>query len=317
MPRSNVIKRDTYHYQWGKTHKPALYIKPGDRVHFEVNEVMSGQFTKKSKAEDMGKMDFSKIYPLAGPVYVEGAEPGDSLVVHVETVKPADWGWTGIMQGYGLLEEFTNPELFIWNLGGNRKYAAFVKRIQVPLNPFCGVLGVAPPEEGFFDVMPPGKHGGNLDIRHLTNGSTLMLPVWNKGALFSTTDVHGGQGDGEVCVSAIECPGDVTITFDLKKNARLETPRYFTKPLFLPNSGYFGTTGISPDLMEASKQAVRNMISFLEENLGLTRGQAYMLCSVIGELRIHEVVDRPNWVVGMMLPRSLIKEDKPSRRRRS
>ncbi|HYB03654.1 MAG TPA: acetamidase/formamidase family protein [Nitrososphaerales archaeon] len=317
MSRFNVIKRDTYHYQWGKSHKPVLYVKPGDRVRFEVNEVMTGQFSQKSKAEDMSNMDFSKLYPLAGPVYVEGAEPGDALVVNIEMVKPAGWGWTGIMPGFGLLEEFTTPELFIWNLRGNRKYASFVKKIPVPLNPFCGVLGVAPPEDGFFDVAPPGRHGGNLDVRHLTKGSILMLPIWNKGALFSTADVHAGQGDGEVCISAIECPGDVTITFDLKKNAQLESPCYFSKPLFLPNAGYFGTTGISPDLMVATKQAVRNMISFLEKNLGLTRGQAYMLCSVIGELRIHEIVDKPNWVVGMMMPRSLIKEDRPSRKRRA
>jgi acetamidase/formamidase len=317
MPKSNVIKKDTFHYQWGKSHKPVLHIKPGDRVHFEVNEVFSGQITQKTKAEDLNHLDNSKLYPLAGPVYVEGAEPGDALVVNVESVKPANWAWTAVMPGFGLLEEFTNPDLFIWNLRGNRKYANFVKKIQVPLNPFCGVLGVAPPEDGFFDVMPPGKHGGNLDVRHLTKGSVLMLPVWNEGALFSTADVHGGQGDGEVCVTAIECPGEVTITFDLKKHAQLQSPCYYSKPLFGPSTGYFGTTGISPDLMEASKQAVRHMISFLAENVDISREQAYMLCSVIGELRIHEVVDKPNWVVGMMMPRHLIKEDKGLQKKRT
>jgi len=317
MPRSNVIKKVTFHYQWGKSHKPVLHIKPGDRVHFEVNEVFSGQLTPKSKAEDLNNLDNSKLYPLAGPVYVEGAEPGDALIVNVESVKPANWGWTAVMPGFGLLEEFTNSDLYIWNLRGNRKYANFVKRIPVPLNPFCGVLGVAPPEDGFFDVMPPGKHGGNLDVRHLTSGSTLMIPVWNEGALFSTADVHAGQGDGEVCVTAIECPGEVTITFDLKKHAQLQCPCYYSNPLFGPNTGYFGTTGISPDLMEASKQAVRYMISFLAENLDITKEQAYMLCSVIGELRIHEVVDKPNWVVGMMMPRNLIKENKGPRKKRA
>jgi acetamidase/formamidase len=315
MPRSNLIKRDTFHYQWGKTHKPVLHIKPGDRVHFEVNEVLSGQISPKTKASDIGNLDNSKLYPLAGPVYIEGAQPGDALIVQVEKVKPASWGWTAVMPGFGLLDEFTTPELYIWNLRAYPKFAHFVKKIPVPLNPFCGVLGVAPPEDGFFDVMPPGKHGGNLDIRHLTDGSVVWLPVWNEGALFSTTDVHGGQGDGEVCVSAIECPGDVTITFDLKKNVNLETPRYFTRPLSGINSGYFGTTGISPDLMVATKQAVRSMIAFLSENLGISREHAYMLCSVIGELRIHEIVDRPNWVVGMMIPRNLIKEERPRKRR--
>ncbi len=317
MPRSNVIKKDTFHYQWSKSHKPVLNIRPGDRVHFEVNEVSSWQITEKSKVGDLMKMDSSKLYPLAGPVFVQGAEPGDALVVEVESVRPGNWGWTAIMPGLGLLEEFTTPELYIWNLRGTgRRYANFVKRIPIPMNPFCGVLGVAPPEEGYFDVMPPGKHGGNMDIRHLTSGSRVLIPVWTEGALFSTTDVHAAQGDGEVCVSAIECPGEVTITFDLKKHVNLQTPCYYSKPLFGPRSGYFGTTGISPDLMEATKQALRAMITFLQENLEITREQAYMLCSVAGELRTHEIVDRPNWVVGMMMPRPLIKEDPAGRRKK-
>lgn len=309
MPKSNLIKRNTFHYLWSKSHQPVINVKPGDRVHFEVNEVTSWQISEKSKAEDLAKIDNSKLYPLAGPVYIEGARPGDVLIVNIESVKPTNWGWTAIMPGLGLLEEFTTPAIYVWNLRSNRKYASYVKRIPVPLNPFCGVLGVAPPGEGYFDVMPPGKHGGNMDIRHLIAGSTLMLPVWNEGALFSISDVHAAQGDGEVCVSAIECAGDVTLSFDLIKDVNLGSPCYYSKPLFGPRDGYFGTAGISPDLMDATKQALRSMISFLETNLDISREQAYMLCSVAGELRTHEIVDRPNWVVGMMMPRGLIKED--------
>jgi len=317
MPRSNVIKKDTFHYLWSNSHEPVLNIKPGDRVHFEVNEVFSWQITRKSRVEDLSSLDNSKLYPLSGPVYVEGAKPGDALVVNVESVKTANWGWSAILPGLGLLEEFTNPELFIWNLGGaSRKYAKFVKNLHVPLNPFCGVLGVAPPEDGFYEVAPPGKHGGNMDIRHLTEGSTVLIPVWNNGALFSTSDVHAAQGDGEVCLTAIECPGEVTLSFDLKKEAKLETPCYYSKPLLGPKTGFFATTGISPDLMVASKQAVRGMIAYLIENLGITREQAYILCSVAGELRIHEIVDRPNWVVGLMLARDLIKEELPNKKKR-
>ncbi len=318
MPRSNVIKKDTFHYLWGKSHKPVLNIKPGDRVHFEVNEVFSWQITPKTRAKDLSSLDNSKLYPLAGPVYIGGAKPGDALVVQVESVKPANWGWSAIFPGLGLLEEFTTPDLFIWNLrGAGRKSAKFLKNLSVPLNPFCGVLGVAPPEDGFFDAAPPGKHGGNLDIRHLTDGATVLLPVWNEGALFSTSDVHAAQGDGEVCLTAIECPGEVTLSFDLKKDAKLESPVYYTKPSPSPRTGYFGTTGIAPDLMEASKRAVRGMISYLEANQGITREQAYMLCSVAGELRIHEIVDRPNWVVGMMMPRDMIREETPRKKKRS
>jgi acetamidase/formamidase len=313
MPKSHVIKKDTYHYLWNKKHKPVLSIKPGDRVHFEVNEVYSWQINEKTTTGDLPKLDGSKLYPMSGPVYVEGAEPGDALVCHVESVNPANWGWSAIMPPFGLLEEFTQAYLHIWNLRGSKKFANFVNRIKVPLYPFCGVYGVAPPEDGSFEVMPPGKHGGNLDIRHLTSGSTVLLPVWNEGALFSTSDLHATQGDGEVCVTAIECPGEVSMTFDLKKNANLQTPQYYSPPLSVAPTGYFGTTGISPDLMSASKQAVREMISFIVENLEISREDAYILCSVAGELRIHEVVDAPNWVVGMMMPATVIRE-KPVRR---
>ncbi len=307
MPKRNIVKQEVFHYKWSKSHRPVLNIKPGDRVHFEVNEVTSWQVTAKSKAEDLKKIDLEKLYPLAGPVYVEGAEPGDALVVEIESVKPADWGWTAILPGLGILEEFDKPALHIWNLKRGGQYLNFKNGIRVPRRPFCGVMGVAPPEDGYFDVLPPGKHGGNMDIRHLTDGSRLMLPVWNNGGLFSTADVHAGQGDGEVCVTAVECPGSVSMTLDLKKNASLETPCYFTKPEKRIGGIEFVTTGIAPDLMVATKQAVRNMISYLGRELNLSREDAYMLCSVAADLRIHEVVDAPNWVVGLAIDKRLTK----------
>jgi len=172
MPKSNVIKKDTFHYLWSKSHQPVLNIKPGDRVHFEVNEVYTGQLSSRSKTEDLAKLDESKLYPLAGPVYIEGAEPGDALVVRVEDVRPAEWGWTAVVPGLGLLEEdFSSPELYIWKLPrSNRKFARFVKQIQVPLNPFCGVLGgrssrerVLPSHatwETRWEYGHPASHGG-------------------------------------------------------------------------------------------------------------------------------------------------------------
>ncbi|HZW56174.1 MAG TPA: acetamidase/formamidase family protein [Nitrososphaerales archaeon] len=306
MPKTNVIKKDTFHYKWSKSHKPVLSVRPGSRVHFEVNEVSSWQVTEKSRPQDLTKIDDNKLYPLAGPVYVEGAQPGDALAIEVEEVKPASWGWTGIMPGLGLLsDEFNAPYLHVWDLSRGRSFSNFRKGIKVPLAPFCGVMGVAPPEDGYFDVLPPGRHGGNMDIRHLTAGSKLVLPVYASGALFSVCDVHAAQGDGEVCVTAIECPGDVTLSFDLIKNSKFTSPCYYTSRTGKKTSksaGSFVTTGIAPDLMSATKQAVRNMISHLEVERGLTRPEGYMLCSVAADLKIHEVVDAPNWVVGLSLP---------------
>ena len=303
MGSSYKVERDTFHYLWNKKHKPVVHVKSGDPVKFEVNEVASWQITKESKKNDLAKLNEKKLYPLSGPVYIEGALPGDALAISIEKVKTSDWGWSAILPGHGLLPEFKKPYLWIWDLSSDDGYANFARGIKVPLRPFCGVMGVAPRKSGSFSVMPPGSHGGNMDIKHLTEGSKLILPVWNKGALFSVGDMHATQGDGEVCVTAIECPGEVTLRFDLIKSAKISSPRYFTHSGKEPKEGsHFVTTGISPDLMDASRQAVRNMIEHLSRHHNLSREEAYILCSVAADLRIHEIVDSPNWVVGLGMP---------------
>lgn len=304
MPKFHRVKAKTFHYLWNKRHKPVLYVKPGDQVTFELNEVTSWQINKSSSPEDLTKLDSSKFYPLAGPIYVEGAKPGDALVVSIMRTKTVDWGWSAILPGLGVLEEFNEPFLWRWNLK-NGKYAHFKNGINIPIRPFCGVLGVAPAEDGQFEVMPPGRHGGNMDIRHLTAKSKVKLPVWVDGALFSVGDCHAAQGDGEVCVTAIECAGEATLKFELARNANLQAPQYWTNGDRRPTKGYFATTGIAPDLMEATKQSVRNMVSYLSKEHGLTSQEAYILCSVAGDVRIHEVVDKPNWVVGTMISRDI------------
>ncbi len=269
-----------------------------------MNDVSSWQIGPRSESKDLRRIDFDKMYPLAGPVYVEGAKPGDALVVEVIDVKIRDFGWSAIVPGFGLLDEFDEPFLYKWNLT-NKKFARFEKGIKIPIRPFCGVLGVAPPQKGSFEVMPPGKHGGNMDIRHLTAGSKLELPVWVEGALFSTGDVHASMGDGEVCVSAIECAGTAKFRLGIRRNANLPWPRFFTAGEEPPKKGYFVATGIAPDLMQATKESVRNMIQHLADNCGLSRQEAYILCSVAADIRVHEVVDRPNWVVGTMISQDL------------
>jgi acetamidase/formamidase len=270
MGARHSVGLDTFHYKWNKDHKPVLRIEPGDEVKFDINEVSSWQITKDSTAETLKNFDSSKLYPLSGPVFVEGAEPGDTLTVEVLDVKNGDYGWSAILPGFGLLEDFTEPYLYIWDLVGTRE-AVFEKGIRIPIRPFCGVMGVAPPEQGEFEVMPPGRHGGNLDIRHLTAGSVLELPIFVDGALFSTGDLHAAMGDGEVCVSAIECPGEATFRFGLQKKTDLAWPRYTTKGDEKRAKGYHVATGIAPDLMAATKSAVRNMLDYLTKTHGLKR----------------------------------------------
>ena len=295
------VTRKQFHYKWNNKHRPVVTISPGDTVRFDANDVLSWQLTAKSKSSDLNSLDNEKLYPLAGPVYVKGAEPGDALVLDILDVKVDDFGWTAIIPGLGLLDEFKDPFLYKWDLK-DKKFAHFEKGIRVPVRPFCGVLGVAPAKAGSFDVMPPGKHGGNMDIRHTSAGSRVKIPVQVKGALFSTGDVHAAMGDGEICVCAIECAGSVSIRFGLEKGAKLRFPEYFTRGEDPPTKGWYATTGIATDLMTAAKESARGMVSHLVGRYGLSREEAYTLCSVVADLRIHEVVDRPNWVVGTMIP---------------
>ncbi len=296
------VERETYHYLWNNEHKPVVHVQHGDSVHFKVNEVTSWQITKNAKLDDLVKLDMSKLYPLSGPVFVEGASESDALTIEVEEIKTDDWGWSAIIPGLGLLPEFTEHYLWIWNLSKSDRFVDFKNEIKVPLSPFCGVMGVAPKEKGVLSVIPPGKHGGNMDVRHLTTGSKVVLPVWTNGALFSVGDLHAAMGDGEVCVTAIECPGEVRLKFVLIKDANIPGPRFLTKARPEPSSeGSFVATGIAPDLLEACRLATRNMIDYLVKEHDLDRKEAYILCSVAGDLKIHEVVDAPNWVVGLWM----------------
>jgi len=294
-----LVKKKSFHYLWGKSHSPVLEIEPGDRVTFQVNEVTSSQLTAKSTVADIARLDASKFYPLAGPVRVRGAKAGDALAIDILNVRTANWGWSAIIPGLGALEEFNEPYLWIWKIG-KQNWVGFKNGLRVKRRPFCGVMGVSPDADGFTESMPPGNHGGNVDVRHLVAGSRLLLPVWVDGGLFSVSDVHAAQGDGEVCVTAIECPGEVTLRFNLVRGLHLESPHYFTARGSAVGKSYV-TTGISPDLMEACKQAIRAMISVLMKCVDLSMEEAYIFCSVAGDLRIHEIVDKPNWVVGFMI----------------
>ena len=177
---------------------------------------------------------------------------------------------------------------------------------RVPLKPFAGTIGNALAEAGLHSVVPPRRVGGNLDIRDLNAGTTLYLPVEVAGALFSVGDTHAAQGDGEVCGTAIESPMDVVLTLDLVKGANLKTPRFTTPgPVtrHLDAKGYEVTTGIGPDLMAASRDAVAGMVDLLCATRGMAAVDAYMLVSTCGDLRISEIVDMPNWVVSFYFPR--------------
>jgi len=202
------------HAFWDNSYPARLRIQPGDTVVFETLEASAEQVRPDSVSEVVGNLNFDLIHPLTGPVYVEGAEPGDALVVDIVSIKHKGWGWNAVIPGFGLLaEDFTEPYLHHYKLGETT--CEFRSDIHIPYEPFCGVMGVGPREAGRFNTIPPRENAGNIDIRHLTPGSRAFFPVLVPGALFSCGDCHSAQGDGEVNGTGSETKMSVTLRFNL------------------------------------------------------------------------------------------------------
>ena len=303
-----TIHGNHHHFGWDNSLELVQTVAPGTSLEFECRDSSAGQLTPDSTVDDVVSLDFGKINPVTGPIYVDGAEPGDVLRVELMSYKPSGFGWTANIPGFGLLaDQFTEAALKVWNYDADTlKPALFSDAARVPLKPFAGTIGLALAEPGLHSVVPPRRVGGNLDIRDLAAGSVLYLPVEVAGALFSIGDTHAAQGDGEVCGTAIESPMSVTLNLDLIKQQPLMMPRFTTPgPVtgHLDIAGYEVTTGIGDNLMEGARAAVSGMIDLLCSTQALSATDAYMLCSVCGDLRISEIVDQPNWVVSFYFPR--------------
>ena len=308
MHCDHTIHRHHHHLGWDNANEPAHTVAPGAEVYFETVDSSGAQLSPESTVADIARLDFGKVNPVTGPVYVEGAEPGDALKVTVLDVTPSGWGWTANIPGFGLLaDQFKEPALHLWRYDtASMAPAAYGPGGRVPLKPFLGTIGLAPAEPGNHSVVPPRSVGGNMDIRDIAVGTELYLPVAVPGALFSVGDTHAAQGDGEICGTAIESPMDVALRFELVKDARLRSPRFTTPgPVsrHFDGKGYEVTTGISPDLMTATRAAVSDMVELIASTRNMTATDAYLLCSVCADLRISEVVDQPNWLVSFYFPR--------------
>src|SRR6059036_2897493 len=272
MATTHQLDRETVHREWNNSLAPRLTIDPGDTVVFDTRDAADGYYSRKSTHADVLARGPFRGHPLTGPVQVRGAGPGDVLTVEILEVKPAaDFGWTAIRPGRGLMPEaeFPKPFLNIWDLTeGTHARMGRDSRVRVPIAPFPGVMGVALDEPGAHSTMPPRKNGGNMDIKQLVAGTTLLLPVWVNGALFSVGDAHAAQGDGEVCVTAVEMMAQVTLRFGLRRGRRLPEPQLVTPapPSHATNHGpHYATTAHGPDLFAAAQQAVRYMIDHLVE----------------------------------------------------
>jgi acetamidase/formamidase len=300
----HTLPEDQVHYLWDEGNEPTLRIESGDEVAVRTREVSDGQITPESKADVLGQLDMERLYPLAGPVYVEGAEPGDTLAVEILSIETRGWGWTALLPGLGLLpDEFPDPYLRIFDLSGDTTPLDDVA--SIPVEPFFGTMGVCPTGARAQPVMPPGVFGGNMDTRQLTRGSTLYLPVFVEGALFSCGDAHGAQGDGEVCVTGIEAPMAGTFRLTVEKGRTIPAPQWSSPGPLTPRvdgGGFFATTGVGPDLYVASQDAVRAMVEHLTATHPLSREDAYVLASLCVDLKISEIVDAGQYIVSAVLP---------------
>jgi formamidase len=335
---------------------PIVTVDEGEEVVLATRDGVDGQFGPGTTEADMAAMDAGAIHPLTGPVFVKGARPGDVLEIEFLDIVPQPHAFTAIVPGLGFLRDlFTAPFLVHWQIRDGWATSPKLPGVRIPGAPFMGVSGVAPsaaqvrawtarenallgrgglvfpPDaagavpgrgpaatEGLRTV-PPRENGGNFDVKQLTKGSKLRLPVAVEGALFSTGDGHFAQGDGEVCVTAVEMGATAAVRFRVLKDLKAaRAPRfshagYFAPPEWAAPKGFVAAMGMpirddgtndGEDLTLACRNALLNMIDLLQER-GWSREQAYVLCSVAADLRISNVVDVPNYVVSALIPEAI------------
>jgi acetamidase/formamidase len=289
--------------------------EPGDIVEVEVLDV--------GPLVDFGYVVISPALGLFGSLRPDLLSPFAQFTEASQISDPSPGRVPGAIpedQPYNSGAPFV--QLFTFERGQNAGFAAFTgadtgRQARIPIAPFMGIYGVAPLRTGMYRTLPPsvsGGMGGNADIRQFVKGARIQFPVYAEGAKFSAGDGHMAQGDGEVCVTAIETLMAVAVRFGVIKNTVITSPRaivpaadptQLAMPAEMRGHGYYHTTGAGPDLMENAKNAVRDMVDWLVGDQQLSLHEAYAICSVAGDLKISETVDLPNWVVSMTVPRGI------------
>ena len=295
------LSSDQTHSKFSKNEKVVLAVDPGAIIEVHTEETSDGQLNINSGIEDLVNLNPDPIHPLTGAVYVNGAEPGDTLAVTLHEIELGEWGFAAIVPGFGLLsDEISGPYLRTFKLGKDATEIRFNEKIRIPLKPFPGVMGVAPDTEERLSTIPPRANGGNMDDPNITVGTTVYFPVFVKGALFSIGDTHAVQGAGEVSGTAIEAPMRIVYELNLIKGGRkIPEPQY-------ENADSYAVTAYATTLDEAARKATRYMIDYLVEMHNLDENDAYILCSLAGSLKIAEVVDVPHMLVTMHMPKKVL-----------
>jgi len=292
-------------FAWDNSAQPVVEIGVGGRVEVDLLDASNGQLGAESTAQDVPLVDFSRVNPVTGPIAVVDVHPGDALVVRIESLDTAATGWSAVIPGFGLLaDDFPDPAIVHSRITDDGVELDF--GLRLPRLPMIGTLGVALPEPGAHPLLPPSRFGGNLDVRQLTAGATIRLPVGVEQALLSLGDTHATMGDGEVCGTGVETNGRVTLVIDVERGAAPPAPVIETAGTTHRSGPAVMTTGVGPDLMIAAKDATRAMIDAVVRRTGISAERAYVLASLAADLVISEVVDAPNWVVSLHLPVSVL-----------
>jgi formamidase len=350
---------ETGHNRWHPDIPPILEVDPGEEVLLETRDARDGQIHMGTTLEDLASQDKKSGHPLTGPIFIKGAQPGDLLEIEYVDIVPQPYGWTRFYEGAGFLRDaFKTQFLAHWTMTDRWATSKEIPGVRIPEASFMGTAGLAPSHAQLrewtrreaalhakggwvntpdaLDAVPPSgpiasegvrttpprENCGNLDAKQLTRGSKLFIPVSVAGGLYSTGDAHYAQGDGEVCVSAIEMGATVTVRFQIheQKAARdnIRWPRfshsgYFAQPEWAVPRGFIATIGMpirddgtqeNGDITLAARNALLQMIELLQER-GFSREQAYVICSVAVDLRISNAVNYPNLAVSALLPEAI------------
>jgi len=290
---------DKVYFTYCYAHPPAMRIKPGDTVSTNTRDASNDAFTVSDKTL-APKLDLTKVNPQTGPFYVEGAEPGDTLVVKIDSIElNRDWGWGGSIPYFGLLAPeyktamITPPvpdKLFVWRLDKSRKVATIdlpnskIGKVEVPLRPFFGTIGTAPSGKECISSLVPGSHGANMDFNEVIEGVTMHFPVFEPGALFMLGDGHAAQGDGEIDGAAIETSFNVKFTVNLLKGKKINWPH-------LINDTEIMSIGSTRPLVDALRLGCADMVDWLMKDYGFDRYDAVHLLGQAARLYIANVVD--------------------------
>lgn len=361
IDRHKMLRDDeqTGHNRWHPDIEPKIAVEPGEEVYLETRDASDGQVKPGMLAVDLSNLNKTVVHPLTGPVFVNGAKPGDLLEIEYLEILPQSYGYTHLQPGNGFLRDlFTDYYLVHWDLGQQWATSPQLPSVRIPNGSFMGTAGLSPSKaqvsnwkQREFDLchragvttapsfegaipseepiaseglrtLPPRENGGNIDIKQLTKGSKLMIPVNVEGALFSVGDAHYAQGDSECCDTAIEMAASVVVRFRILKGQakaqNIQWPRfthsnYFGAPESSTPKTFIATMGVpvsrdgaqkGESVTLAARNALLNMIDLLQER-GWSQEQAYVICSVAVDLKISNLVNLPNVTVSAFLPEAI------------